>query len=145
MFLNTLLPNFDSPIEIIYETLIETRLNCCLQKEDVEILEITFPRYSVRDYFAVVRPEHSEKINSAFSEMFSGKWTEAHLCQKPLTMGVTYSEYRARFSSKNDFLRHYRALPEEIVRGMIKNSGASESIMAYMYSVWKGKNEDDLH
>ena len=123
--------------ELKYFSDIESRLHCCMQNEDIEILEITFPRYSVRDYFAVVRPEHSGKIHAAFSSMFSGKWTEARLCQKPLTMGVTFSEYRARFSSKNDFLRHYQGLPEDIVREMINNTGASPAIKACMYALYK--------
>ena len=123
--------------ELKYFREIESKLYCCLQRDDIEILEITFPRYSVRDYFAVSRPEHSGKIRAAFSQMFSGKYVETRLCQKPLTMGATYTEYRARFSSKKNFQRHYQMLPEDIVLEMINNTDASPAIKACMYSEWK--------
>lgn len=131
--------------EIKYFRDIETRIQSCLTNTDVEIFEITFPRFSVRDYFAIAKPEHSEMIREAFSVMMSGKWVETHLCQKPLTMGITYSEYRSRFFSKKEFLRHYKALPEESVREMIRNTDSSTTIKACMFSTWKGTNEDDLH
>ena len=131
--------------EIEYFRDIETRIHSYLPNTDVEIFEISFPRFSVRDYFAIAKPEHSEMIREAFSVMMSGKWVETHLCQKPLTMGITYSEYRSRFFSKKEFLRHYKALPEESVREMIRNTDSSTTIKACMFSTWKGTNEDDLH
>lgn len=131
--------------EIKYFREIEAQIHSCLPNMDVEIFEITFPRFSVRDYFAIAKPEHSEKIREAFSVMMSGKWVDARLCQKPLTMGATYSEYRSRFTSKKEFLRHYKALPEENVREMIRNTGSSTTIKACMFSTWKGAIEDDLH
>ena len=113
--------------ELKYFREIESMLHLHLQNADAGIFEITLPRYSVRDYFAVVRPEHSERTRAAFSVMLSGKWVETRLCQKPLTMGATYSEYRARFSSTKDFLRHYNALPGEIVREMMSNDTAASA------------------
>ena len=118
--------------EIQYFREIETRLQ--KELEDPEIFEITFPRFSVRDYFAIpALPEHSEKIKAAFSNMLSGKWTDAKMCQKPLTAGVSYSEYRARFASEKDFLRHYRALPEDVVRDMILRDPGGSTVKACMW------------
>lgn len=124
--------------ELKYFREIELHLRSCLSSEEFEIFEITFPRYSVRDYFAIARPEHSERINAAFATMMSGKWVETGMCQKPLTMGATYSEYRNRFSSAKVFLQHYTRLPEEVVRQMINNdTGISTVSKACMYSTWK--------
>ena len=122
--------------EIQYFHEIESRLRETIR--DSEIYEITFPRYSVRDYFAIpALPKHSEKIEMAFSNMLSGKWTDSKMCQRPLTAGLSYTEYRERFSSKKNFQRHYQALPEEVVREMIDNTNASPAIKACMYSEWK--------
>lgn len=105
---------------------------------DIEIFTITFPRFSVRDYFAIpASPEHAEMIRNAFSTMLSGIWKEKRMCQKPLTAGATYSEYRARFKSKNDFLKHYRSLPEETIREMIKLEKCNITCKACMASIWK--------
>ena len=124
--------------EIKYFRDIETRIHSCLPNTDVEIFEITFPRFSVRDYFAIAKPVHSKKIREAFSVVMSGKWVETGMCQKPLTMGATYSEYRNRFSSAKVFLQHYTRLPEEVVRQMINNdTGISTVSKACMYSTWK--------
>ncbi len=123
--------------EIQYFQEIEARFHTCLKNTEYELFEITFPRFSVRDYFAIAKPDHSEKIRKAFSTMLSGKWVDSRVCQKPLTMGPTYSEYRSRFILKKDFLRHYQTLPEEIVREMINATSASTSIKACMYSLWK--------
>ena len=44
-----------------------------LQRDDIRV--ITFPRYSVRDYFAIsVNEDHREKISRAFENMLSGAW-----------------------------------------------------------------------
>ena len=127
--------------ELKYFQEIESKLRTHLPTSSVKIFEITFPRYSVRDYFAIpAKSDHSDKINAAFSTMLSGKWVETHMCQKPLSMGATYSEYRARFSSTKSFLRHYKALPEEIVLQMIKNdttNSTSITVNASKYSAWK--------
>ena len=50
----------------------------------VEILKITFPKCSVRDYIAVpVSEEHSEKILQVFKEMAQGIWGKLGVCRIP--------------------------------------------------------------
>lgn len=125
--------------ELEYFREIESRLREKVPEtlRDTELFTITFPRYSVRDYFAIpASPEHANMIRIAFSIMLSGKWKEKRMCQKPITAGATYSEYRARFKSKNDFLRHYRSLPKETVMEMINLSGANTTVKACMASIW---------
>lgn len=117
-----------------------SEIESCLQEllEDPEIFEITFPRFSVRDFFAIpALPDHSEKIEAAFSNMLSGKWIDSKMCQKPLTADITYTEYRSRFSSKKDFLRHYQALPEEVVRDMIRLDHGNSTVKACMWQLYK--------
>lgn len=47
-----------------------------------DILKITFPRYSVRDYFAIpVSADHREKIGTAFREMTEGIWGHMGMCR----------------------------------------------------------------
>ncbi len=56
---------------------------CSLIPED-SILKITFPKRSVRDYFAIpVSEEHAVKIRSAFSDMAFGIWGELGVCRLP--------------------------------------------------------------
>lgn len=117
---------------------IDSRLRSAGLRNNAEILTITFPRFSVRDYFAISeKQEHIIKIRAAFGEMLSGKWAKTRMTQKPLTMGVTYSEYRARFKYENDFTRHYKTLPENIVRDMINLDTGNTTTKACMYSIWK--------
>lgn len=125
--------------ELQYFCEIESRLRGIIPERmhNTEIFEITFPRFSVRDYFAIpASPEHANRIRIAFSTMLSGKWIEKRMCQKPITAGATYSEYRARFKSKNDFLKHYRSLPKETIMEMIKLTGANITVKACMASIW---------
>ena len=125
--------------ELQYFCEIESQLRKIIPEgmQDTEIFEITFPRYSVRDYFAIpASPEHANMIRIAFSIMLSGKWKEKRMCQKPITAGATYSEYRARFKSKNDFLKHYRSLPKETVMEMIKLEKCNITCKACMDSLW---------
>lgn len=128
--------------ELQYFCEIESQLREIIPERmhNTEIFEITFPRYSVRDYFAIpASPEHTNRIRNAFSTMLSGKWTEKRMCQKPITAGATYSEYRARFKSKNDFLKHYQSLPEETIIKMIRLNGGNTTVKACMASIWKNK------
>ncbi|MBQ7541941.1 MAG: hypothetical protein IJT44_06575 [Clostridia bacterium] len=125
--------------ELEYFREIESRLREKIPEtlRDTELFTITFPRFSVRDYFAIpASPEHAKMIQNAFSTMLSGIWKEKRMCQKPITAGATYSEYRARFKSKNDFLKHYRSLPKETVMEMINLSGANTTVKACMASIW---------
>lgn len=56
---------------------------------ETEILKITFPRYSVRDYIAVpASEEHREKIESAFNAMVRGIWGRTGMCRLPLSAAV---------------------------------------------------------
>lgn len=49
-----------------------------------ELLKITFPKYSVRDYLAVpVSEEHREKIRTAFETMEKGIWGKTGMCRIP--------------------------------------------------------------
>ena len=49
-----------------------------------EILKITFPRCSVRDYLALpVSKEHAEKIQDAFASMEQGIWGQLGVCRIP--------------------------------------------------------------
>lgn len=58
-------------------------------KPETEILKITFPRYSVRDYLAVpASEEHREKIESAFNAMVQGIWGRTGMCRLPLSAAV---------------------------------------------------------
>ena len=103
-----------------------------------EIFEITFPRYSVRDYFAIpANPEHAAKIKAAFCAMLSGVWKEKRMCQRPLTAGASFSDYRARFKTTNAFLRQYRSLPEDVVRKMIELDDGDTATKACMFSTWR--------
>ena len=123
-----------------YFSEIESRLRSSIPESlrDTGIFAITFPRYSVRDYFAIpALPEHAKMIQIAFSTMLSGIWKDKKMCQKPLTADITYSEYRKRFRSVNDFLRHYQSLTEETVRKMIDLDEGNTTVKACMYSAWK--------
>lgn len=129
--------------ELQYFEDIETRLQEEIKKRKLayqpEILEITFPRYSVRDYIAVSAcSEHTEKIRATFETMWTGKWVEARMCQKPLTMDITYSEFRARFpkKSKTKFLKYYQALPEEVMIEIVDRMKANTTCKACAASLW---------
>ena len=121
--------------ELQYFKEIEQKLN--MYPEKYEIFEITFPRYSVRDYFAIpAKTEHAEKIKAAFSAMLSGLWKEKRMCQKPLTSGATFTDYRARFKTTKEFLKRFRSLPEDAVRKMIELDEGSTTDKACMFSTW---------
>lgn len=105
-----------------------------------EIFEITFPRYSVRDYFAIpATAEHAAKIKAAFSAMLTGVWKEKRMCQRPLTAGATFSDYRSRFEEGKTkaFLKQYRSLPEDVVRKMIELDDGNTATKACMFSTWR--------
>lgn len=62
----------------------------CLKLQEVtgvpetDILKITFPKCSVRDYLAVpASKEHREKIEAAFTDMAYGAWGENGMCRMP--------------------------------------------------------------
>lgn len=62
----------------------------CIQLQEVtgvpagEILKITFPKCSVRDYLAVpASAEHREKIKAAFFSMEQGIWGKTGMCRIP--------------------------------------------------------------
>ena len=49
-----------------------------------DILKITFPKYTVRDYIAIpVTKEHSKRIMQAFTEMEQGIWGKSGVCRIP--------------------------------------------------------------
>ena len=49
-----------------------------------DILKITFPKFSVRDYLAVpASAEHREKIEAAFTIMEQGIWGKTGMCRIP--------------------------------------------------------------
>lgn len=51
---------------------------------ETEILKITFPKRSVRDYLAVLASvEHRERIEAAFATMEHGVWGETGMCRIP--------------------------------------------------------------
>ncbi len=124
--------------ELQYFREMEERLRRNLDKN--EFFEITFPRYSVRDYFAIpANPEHAAKIKAAFSAMLSGVWKEKRMCQRPLTAGATFSDYRSRFEEGKTkaFLKQYRSLPEDVVRKMIELDDGDTATKACMFSTWR--------
>ncbi len=131
--------------ELQYFREIESRLQEKFEKQrleiDPQILEISFPRYTIRDYFAIsVCKSHTDKISRTFSSMLSGKWGQEGLCVKPITMDITYMEYRNRFKNVKQFNKHYRALPEDIVRAMIERTpDINTTVRACMFSVWRNK------
>lgn len=58
------------------------KLECHTGIRRGDILTITFPKFSVRDYFAVpVSSEHSAKIRKAFSAMEQGLWGDLGVCR----------------------------------------------------------------
>ena len=62
---------------------------CCKLQEftnvnETEILKISFPKYSVRDYLAVpASTDHREKIMAAFIAIKQGLWGETGMCRIP--------------------------------------------------------------
>ncbi len=47
-----------------------------------DITAITFPRGSVRDYFAIsANPEHTRLIHEAFNDLFNGPWGKMGMCK----------------------------------------------------------------
>ena len=55
-----------------------------IQRSDIQV--ITFPRYSVRDYFAISgNANHREKIRKAYESMMNGIWGSGHkpMCRLP--------------------------------------------------------------
>lgn len=49
-----------------------------------DILKITFPKFSVRDYLAIpVTKDHQKKMLSAFSDMEQGIWGQLGVCRIP--------------------------------------------------------------
>lgn len=49
-----------------------------------QILKITFPRITVRDYLAVcAASEHYKKIQRVFAEMDKGIWGRMGMCRVP--------------------------------------------------------------
>ena len=59
-------------------------LNQVIRRNDIQV--ITFPRYSIRDYFAIsVSEEHLVKIKRAFSTMMNGIWGSGDkpICRLP--------------------------------------------------------------
>lgn len=56
---------------------------------ETEILKITFPRCSIRDYLAVpASAEHREKVEAAFNAMVQGIWGKTGMCRLPLSAAV---------------------------------------------------------
>ena len=52
--------------------------------QEKDILKITFPKCSVRDYFAIpVNKDHRERLSSAFGSMTQGIWGERGVCRIP--------------------------------------------------------------
>ena len=120
--------------ELQYFREIEERLHRAPEKD--EMFEITFPRYSVRDYIAIpASPKHAAKIKAAFEAILTGIWRD--MCQRPLTAGATYTDYRARYKSKKTFLKHYRSLPEDAVKRMIELEDVSPTVKACMFNTWE--------
>ena len=64
---------------------IENKLRKELEEyRDVMIQEITFPKGTTRDYFAVsVCKEHYEMIHGAFEDMIKSKWGANGVCKLP--------------------------------------------------------------
>ncbi len=58
-----------------------SRLHEETRDSETEILKITFPKCSVRDYFAVSVKEHRDKIEAAFLSMEQGNW--GRMCRIP--------------------------------------------------------------
>ena len=61
-----------------------SRLHEATGVQESEILKITFPKCSVRDYLAVpASKEHREKIEGAFLSMVQGIWGNKGMCRIP--------------------------------------------------------------
>ena len=132
------LPYFREIEERMQKEISKSELKQKLEYEP-EILEITFPRFSIRDYIAVTAcQEHAKKIRKAFDAMWTGVWADNKMCQKPLTMDITYTEYRARFpkDSKDTFLKYYQALPEEVMIEMVGRMKANTTCKACAAGLW---------
>ena len=60
-----------------------------VKRSDIQV--ITFPRYSVRDYFAIsVNEDHHLKIKKAISNMVNGIWGSGKkpMCRLPISFGT---------------------------------------------------------
>ena len=55
-------------------------------------------------------------------------------------MGITYTEYRQLFLSKEEFKRRCQALPEHVVTDMIEREKCNTTVKACMFAFWKGKD-----
>ena len=63
-------------------------LSTDVKRKDIQV--ITFPRYSVRDYFAIsVSEDHQLKIKKAITYMVNGIWGSAKkpMCRLPISIG----------------------------------------------------------
>lgn len=70
--------------EKLYFDEICTRLRMHLDVNNDQILKITFPRITVRDYLAVcAASEHYNKIQRVFAEMDNGIWGRMGMCRVP--------------------------------------------------------------
>ena len=127
--------------EWTYFAEIEQRLQEAFQSSELQfmpaVLEITFPKYSIRDYFVIARPEHAEKIRGALDRMVAGEWGKSGLCWRPISMRIDLCEYRKRYASEKRFLQNYRKLPEAVVRALIERTDANMTAKACMFETWK--------
>lgn len=52
--------------------------------QESDILKITFPKYSVRDFLAVpISADHRRRIEAAFASMEKGVWGRMGMCRIP--------------------------------------------------------------
>jgi hypothetical protein len=61
-----------------------------VQRSDIQI--ITFPRYSVRDYFAIsINENHRLKIKKAITNLVNGIWGSGKkpMCRLPQSSNIT--------------------------------------------------------
>ncbi len=94
-----------------------------LQKDinvsETEILKITFPKCSVKDYFAIhASKDHGEKIGAAFLEMEEGIWGQLGMCRIPFGVSVRSGNQGGDYSDKNSL----RFVDLEIFFNIVKNA-----------------------
>ena len=84
-------------------------LSTDVKRKDIQV--ITFPRYSVRDYFAIsVSEDHQLKIKKAITNMVNGIWGSAKkpMCRLPISIGNANSTLQ-----RNSELPNETTLPNE--------------------------------
>lgn len=117
-----------------------TKLKEITEGMETQLLKITFPRYSVRDYIAVCRMEHYDKVRAAFLSMTQGVWGQKKMCFINL-MGddikdvFEFQEMCPSQEARELALKH---MTDEQIRKLISTCGTTQG-KAYYKSFLRGQ------